>query len=356
MEFSERAMLFLENRKLVSDTIDDIDDIISKTYELLPARLMQFPKTAWMDFKSDWNRNLSRNFIQLFKMNWFNQNWNGIHLELGHSRDTIYEGSIHLVLHVEDDVIKNSKMWPRLGELILADLNRLVIPGLRISPKVAADPVTTLLKMEIPIDRTWEKFMDKICDTLAQFKAVADIVDEGLWRYTHEPLFLTRFGQSDLFPNLARGENKSRGGQSLNPSGGRHGRRCLVVSNTKSNFNHTNSRRSILTCMRFSQRVKPKDRLYFSIWAKCVRDVYIRPLADGGPAPLPDGPWIHPWEFGDHCINTGGEWEKFVWTAEVIDHPDYDVLKRGGIQYLLTDTGDGDLYIDEIDFGIIEEE
>lgn len=181
MELRQKGVLFLQNRELIVDAIDQISSWLSRLYGSLPTLLPRRTDFQW--FK-DFKFNVSSEFIQLYRTSWPNKLWNGVHLEIAHSRDTILEARLHLQLHVESQIRQNHELWPQLGTLILEQLSGASI-GLGGYVERQLQGHSSLARAEIPLQASEMDLTKNICDALYEFKPAVEAVDDALKQCIH---------------------------------------------------------------------------------------------------------------------------------------------------------------------------
>jgi hypothetical protein len=357
MRFTPKVAHLIEHMSVVRDARDALHAQLCAGYREMEASLRGDPQLEALDRLEGWGFHAGKAHVQFWRPGWCNEGYDGVHLEMAHSDETLLDGVVRLVLHVESAVLGSPALWPGVGEEILTRLRRHLIPHVGIAKSLSKGSIVTLAWTDIPLASDWDLLVAHVRDALVRFSPVAHAADLALWHATHptyRPLLSTTFGEGEPTPKLEwweePGQRSPLGGQSLQPVAG--GGRALVISRTGEAFNHPRSGRSILTLPRFKGR-KAGERLYFMLRLKADGPVSVHPFADGGPLKDPDA-FATAWDFRDLPIEPGNRFNRVICetSAEPSD-PRYKV-EGGGTLLMTSDTGYASVTIRELEFGVIE--
>jgi len=145
------------------------------------------------------------------------------------------------------------------------------------------------------------------------------------------------------------------GGQVFLSREGVEGSSCLFVANTDGNWNWRSSQ-SIATLSTFgtSNGLYPGCEIYFYCRVKVEGQVSIQPLLSGGRNK--EAKWINLCFFKETPLSdSGGKWIECFLVDRIWDGEDPPIREDGHPLHLISNTGQGALWIDEIEFGTLQD-
>lgn len=144
-----------------------------KTYRRL-AREKWFRDEGWTAFIAHYREGI---FMQLYKLHWYNQEHEGIHLELALNARLLQRKEANLQLHVTHRNLLPDRA--RFNE-VTAPAMRKLIEDLEEPFQFRQDRLSERVNVNFTFSRS--NFAEKAADCIGKLRPLGDIVDDALFR------------------------------------------------------------------------------------------------------------------------------------------------------------------------------